>query len=64
MTHDEVQMAVRHSAWQLNEHFKNVREPVHIVCLLSGVVIYLSDVAKYLNFRYVLHFAKATSYHG
>lgn len=66
INNDTINEAVRKSAAEINEYYKNAKEddaPI-LISILNGAFMYTSDLMKELNFPCEVSFVKVSSYKG
>lgn len=60
MTHNEIQMAIKYLADEINLRFRD--EQIVVCAILKGAYLFLSDLTKLLTIPYTVYFVEASSY--
>lgn len=55
---------VKSVARRMNSHYKEVTEPVVLLCVLKGSFIFTADLSRKLNFPHRIEFIKCSTYKG
>jgi len=64
INHQDILLAVKNIALQINEDMKNETEPPIFLSVLNGAFMFTSDLMKYIDFNCTLSFIKINSYKG
>lgn len=59
---DTIQARVKELAEQINEDYKDIKEPLILVGILKGSFIFMADLCRYLTIPHVVDFMAVSSY--
>lgn len=59
---DEIQARIKELAKQIDEDYKDIKEPLLLVGILKGSFIFLADLCRYLTIPHVVDFMAVSSY--
>ena len=62
ITEEQITKRVQELANQINEHYKNITEPLVLVGVLKGSVFFLTDLARRLTVPHIVDFIAISSY--
>ena len=59
---DEISNRIKELAYQIDEDFKDAKEPIILVGVLKGSFIFLSDLSRELTIPHIIDFIAVSSY--
>lgn len=62
VSQEDIQKRVRELAAQINEEYKDIKEPLILVGILKGSFIFLADLCRHLTIPHVVDFMAVSSY--
>lgn len=62
LSQEEIQERVKALAEQINNDYKDIKEPLVLVGILKGAFIFMADLCRYLTIPHVVDFMAVSSY--